>query len=137
VTRKRIGGRWLAAALTASAALLSGCAGLGSVDPDELPGVYRDDATGGEIVLASDGTFSATDVSGDAVGGGGTDPVDFGGRWEFVASSGSGDFVYLTVDEGDLGEVGGMKLYPSGRAVEFHADPDGPPSLVLTRAAAA
>ncbi|WP_229865930.1 hypothetical protein [Streptomyces spinoverrucosus] len=109
---------------------------MGSVDPDELPGVYRNDATGGKIVLESDGTFSATDVAEDAMGGGGADPVDFSGRWEFVDSSGSGDFIYLTVDDGELGKVGGMKLYPSGRSVEFHADPDGPPSLVLTRAAA-
>ncbi|MFF8385074.1 hypothetical protein [Streptomyces kanasensis] len=135
MTRKRAGGRWLATALTASAALLSGCTGAGSVDPDGLPGVYRDDASGSEIVLGSDGTFSATDVAGKALGGGG-DPVDFSGRWEFVRSSGSGDFVYLTVDAGELGKAGGMKLHPSGRAVEFHADPDGPPSLVLTRATA-
>ncbi|KUH38951.1 MULTISPECIES: hypothetical protein [Streptomyces] len=135
MTRKRAGRRWLVTALTASAVLLPGCTGAGSVDPDELPGVYRDDASGSEIVLESDGTFSATDVAGEAVGGGG-DPVDFSGRWEFVESSASGDFVYLTVDAGELGKVGGMKLHPSGRTVEFHADPDGPPSLVLTRAAA-
>jgi hypothetical protein len=131
VTRERAGGRWLATALAASAALLSGCTGTGSVDPGELPGVYRDEASGSEVVLASDGTFSATDVAGKAVGAGGADPVDFSGRWEFVDGGGSGGFVYLTVDAGELGRVGGMKLHPSGRAVEFHADPDGPPSSRL------
>ncbi|MER7809763.1 hypothetical protein [Streptomyces sp900116325] len=124
------GGRWLVAALAASAALTSGCTG--SVDTDELPGVYRNDATGGEMLLESDGTFSATDVSTDESAG----PADFSGRWEFVDSSSSSDFIYLTVDDGGLGRTGGVQLYPSGRgAVEFRA-PDKSPSLVLTRVAA-
>src|SRR5690606_38074145 len=72
------GSRWLVAALTASAVLTSGCTH--SVDTEELPGTYRDDATGGEIQLASDGTFAATDVSTDSDSG----PADFSGRWTFV-----------------------------------------------------
>ncbi|CAL9440626.1 hypothetical protein [Streptomyces griseomycini] len=127
----RAGGRWLVAALSASAVLASGCTA--PVDPDQLPGVYRDDATGGEILLDSDGTFSATDVSTD----GSSDPADFSGRWEFVDSPTSDDFVYLAVEDGGLGRIGGVQLYPDGRStLEFHADPDGPPSLVLTRATA-
>ncbi|MGW4285494.1 hypothetical protein ACWEIK_00940 [Streptomyces sp. NPDC004673] len=77
---KRAGGRWLAAALTASAVLTSGCAN--AVDTVELPGAYRDDASGGEVRLESGGTFSATDVSADSRSG----PADFSGRWEFVDS---------------------------------------------------
>ncbi|MEV6400392.1 hypothetical protein AB0M39_37360 [Streptomyces sp. NPDC051907] len=121
---------WLVvAALTASAVLTSGCAN--SVDPDELPGVYRNDATRGEILLESDGRFSATDVSTDSLSG----PGDFSGRWEFVDSS-SSDFIYLTVDDGGLGETGGIQLYTSGReTVEFRT-PDKTPSLVLSKVAA-
>ncbi|PLW72639.1 hypothetical protein GQS52_04635 [Streptomyces sp. SCUT-3] len=131
MTNKRTGGRWLVAALAASAVLISGCTA--PVDPDELPGVYRNDATGSEILLDSDGTFSATDISTDES----PDPVDFSGRWEFVDSETSSDFVHLSVDDGGLGSTVGVQLYPNGRTtVEFHFDPDGPPSLVLTRVAA-
>ncbi|MGW6732481.1 hypothetical protein [Streptomyces sp. NPDC055013] len=124
------GKRWLTAALTTSAVLTSGCTA--SVDTDELPGVYRNDATDSEIRLESDKTFSATDVSTDSTSG----PSDFHGRWEFVDSSSSSDFIYLTVDDGGLGRTSGVQLYTSGRGtVEFGA-PDEPPSLVLTRVAA-
>ncbi|WP_328419139.1 hypothetical protein [Streptomyces sp. NBC_00443] len=124
------GRRWLVATLTASAALTSGCTD--SVDTDELPDVYRNDATGGEILLETDGTFSATDVSTDTISG----PADFSGRWEFADSNSSSDFIYLTVDDGGLGKTGGIQLYTSGReTVEFRT-PDKPPSLVLTRVAA-
>ncbi|MGI5171800.1 hypothetical protein ACQEU3_46390 [Spirillospora sp. CA-253888] len=128
---KRTGGGRLVAALAASAVLTSGC--VGSVDADELPGVYRSEATGGEVRLGSDGTFAATDVSTGVVSG----RADFGGRWKFVDSSSSRDFVYLTIEDGGLGKIGGIQLYPSGRAsVEFHGDPDGPPSMVLTKVTA-
>ncbi|GAA2491800.1 hypothetical protein GCM10010406_29870 [Streptomyces thermolineatus] len=131
MTNKRTGGRWLVAALAASAVLTSGCAA--PVDPDKLPGVYRNKATGSEILLDSDGTFSATDISTDES----PDPVDFSGRWEFVDSQTSSDFVSLSVEDGGLGSTAGVQLYPSGRtAVEFRFDPDGPPSLVLTRVTA-
>ncbi|MFF3784384.1 hypothetical protein [Streptomyces sp. NPDC001933] len=126
---KGTGGRWLVVTLAASAVLTSGCTD--SVDTEELPGVYRNDATGSEILLESDGTFSATDVSTGSLSG----PADFSGRWEFVDSSSSSDFIYLTVDDG-LGKTAGIQLYTSGRGtVEFRA-PDKPPSLVLTRVAA-
>ncbi|MEV8591733.1 hypothetical protein [Streptomyces sp. NPDC052012] len=128
---KGTGGRWLAAVLAASAVLASGCAG--SVDADALPGVYRDDETGGEIRLDPDGSFSATDVSIDGVSG----PADFHGSWDFLDDRAAGDFVYLAIEDGGLGRIGGVQLYPHGReAVAFRADPDGPPSLVLTRTAA-
>lgn len=127
---KRTRGWWLAATLAVSAVLTAGCA---PVDPDDLPGVYRDDETGGEIVLNADKTFAATDIPSDATGVG-TAPADFSGTWEFTETDGSADFVYLTVDDGGLGTIGGIQLYPSGGDMEFHADPDGPPSLVLTRA---
>lgn len=130
---KRTGGRWLVAALTACAAFASGCAE--PVDPDELPGVYRNEATGGKILLESDGTFSATDVSADAsTGRGGAEPVDFSGDWDFVDEEIANDFVYLFIEPGELGKVGGIQLYTSGQGtVEFRPDPDEPPSLVLTR----
>ncbi|MFI6517535.1 hypothetical protein ACIBF1_18415 [Spirillospora sp. NPDC050679] len=128
---KRTGGGRFVAALAASGVLASGC--VGSVDADELPGVYRSKATGGEVDLKADGTFSATDVSTGVVSG----RADFSGRWKFVDSSSSRDFVYLMIEDGGLGRIGGVQLYPSGRAsVEFHGDPDGPPSLVLTKVAA-
>ncbi|MCM9079293.1 MULTISPECIES: hypothetical protein [Streptomyces] len=142
------GRRWLVAALTASAVLTSGCAA--PAEPDELPGVYRNEETGGEIQLKSDGTFSATDISADeATGGGDTAPLDFSGRWEFVDTGTSIDagraFVYLTAKDGELGKAGDIQLYVNGRegllsrgplTVDFQPDPDGAPSLVLTKAAA-
>ncbi|MFG2769310.1 hypothetical protein [Streptomyces sp. NPDC048350] len=125
--RGRTRGRGLGAVLAASAVLISGC--MGSVDPAGLPGVYRDGATGGELRLESDGTFSATGLSTD----GSSDPADFSGRWEFRDSQAS-DFIYLTVDDGGLGRTSGVQLYPRGEeTVEFRPDPDGKPSLKLTR----
>ncbi|WP_399462655.1 hypothetical protein [Streptomyces sp. sk2.1] len=122
-------GRWSVAVLAASSALISGCAY--SVDPDELPGVYRNGKTGGEITLDSDGTFTATDLSTDEQ----SDPADFHGQWEFVDSSGS-DFVYLDIDERGIGEVSGVQLYARGGGkVEFSL-PDGSWSLVLTKVSA-
>ncbi|WP_406419688.1 hypothetical protein [Streptomyces sp. NBC_01614] len=123
------GGRWLVAALTASAVFTSGCTD--SVDTDELPGVYRNEATGGKLQLESDGTFSATGVSTDRSSG----SADFSGRWEFVDSQGAGDFIYLTVEDGGLGRTGGVQLWPKGpKSVYFQDDPDEPPALVLTKA---
>lgn len=123
-------GRWLFATLTASAVLTSGCTD--SVDADGLPGVYRNDVTGGEILLESDGTFSATDVSTDSL----ADPTDFSGRWEFVDSSSSRDFIYLTIDDNGLGKTASIQLYTSGRGTVEFGTPDKPPSLVLTKVAA-
>lgn len=59
-----------------------------------MPGLYRNDATGSEILLKADGTFSASDVSGnEATGNGATDRVDFSGRWELIGNGSSSDFV--------------------------------------------
>lgn len=97
--------------------------------------MYRSDKTGGEIRLDSDKTFTATGISADeATGSGDTDPTDFRGRWEFVSGDETSDFVYLTVKDGGLGKVGGIQLYPKDSLVEFHPDPDGPPSVVLAKA---
>ncbi|WP_419248472.1 hypothetical protein [Streptomyces virginiae] len=120
----------LLAAVVASGALVSGCAG--SVDPDELPGAYRDDATDSELLLEPDGKFSATAVSTDRSSG----PATFSGRWEFFDSRSASDFIYLTVEDGGLGKTAGIQLYPSGRgAVEFRPDPGGKPLPKLTKAA--
>ncbi|MFE7468746.1 hypothetical protein ACFU6R_32200 [Streptomyces sp. NPDC057499] len=127
---KGAGGRWLVAALAASAVLASGCSN--TVDTAELPGVYRSTATGSEILLDSDGTFSATDMSTDSASA----PADFSGRWEFVDSESSSDFVYLTVEDGGLGNVNGVQLYPGGPGTLEFRTPDEPPSLVLTKVAA-
>jgi hypothetical protein len=126
--RKRAGGRLLGAVLVAFVAVVSGCAS--PVDVGKLPGVYRDDKTGGEVRLDSDGAFSATDV----LLGKTSDPVDFSGRWEFHDSQTSSDFVYLTIEDGGLGKTGGVQLYTKGEGtVYFQFDPDGPPTLELDK----
>ncbi len=134
VILKTTGGRWLGAVLAASAALTTGCTE--SVDAGELPGVYRNSETGGEIELGSDGTFTATGISADEyVGRGGADPVDFSGRWQFLGDQAGSDFVYLAIETGGTGTIGGVQLYTRGGGkVEFNPDPDGPPSLTLTEA---
>ncbi|MEV7547505.1 hypothetical protein [Streptomyces sp. NPDC089915] len=117
--------------LVVCAVFSSGC--LGSVDPNELPGVYRNEKAGGEIVLGADGTFSATGVSTGYTSG----AADFGGRWELVKRKGSADFVYLSVDGDGLDRIGGVQLYAEGGdEVYFRADPDGPPNLVLKKVSA-
>ncbi|MFD5326423.1 hypothetical protein [Streptomyces sp. NPDC127092] len=127
----RAGAGRLIALLAAVVSLVSGCTG--SVDPGELPGVYRNDGTGAELRLEPDGTFSAVDVVTD----GSSDPADFSGRWEWLGDQAGSDFVYLSVDSGALGKVAGIQLYPSGgNTMEFRPDPDGPPSSKLTKAAA-
>lgn len=132
MTIERAPQRGVVAVVTVATALVSGCTA--AVDPEQLPGVYRNEETGGEVVLEPDGTFSATGISGaESVGNGDVEPADFSGEWEFVDSRASSDFIYLTVDDGMAGDVGGVQLHTSGRsAVAFHADPDGPPSLTLT-----
>ncbi|MFF0739046.1 hypothetical protein ACFYVL_01490 [Streptomyces sp. NPDC004111] len=149
---KGMGGRWLVAALAASAVLTSGCAA--PIDADELPGVYRSDKTGAEIRLDSDGTFTASDISaGEAMGSGGTDPLDFSGRWEFVDNGTSVDagmsYAYLTTKNGGRGKISDIQLYVNARVavggkeilprgplvVDIQPDPDGPPTLVLTKTA--
>ncbi|MFF9473914.1 hypothetical protein ACF1E9_15020 [Streptomyces roseolus] len=127
----RAGAGRLVALLAAVVALVSGCAA--TVDPGELPGVYRNEGAGAELRLESDGTFSAVHVVADGSSG----AADFSGRWEWLGGRAGSDFVYLSVDGGGLGPIAGVQLYPSGaNAVEFRPDPDGPPSLKLTRTAA-
>ena len=124
----RTGGRWVVAGLTASALLTTACTA--SVDPGGLPGVYRNAETGGEIRLDTDQAFSATDVETGYSSG----PADFSGRWGFQGSQTSSDFVYLSIEDDGLGRTGGIQLYTGSEGtVYFRADPDGPPSLVLTR----
>ncbi|MBC9711680.1 hypothetical protein H9Y04_03745 [Streptomyces sp. TRM66268-LWL] len=109
--------------------LLSGC--LGSIDPDEVPGVYRNDKMGSELRLESDGTFAADNVTTDE------QPADFHGTWEHVDNGAIGDFIYLTIEDDGLGLLAGIQLYPSGSdTVEFRPDPDGPPTPELTKVAA-
>ncbi|MFC7219510.1 hypothetical protein ACFQLX_15215 [Streptomyces polyrhachis] len=104
---------------------------MGSIDPDEVPGVYRNDKMGSELRLESDGTFAATSVTTDE------NPADFHGTWEYVDSGAGGDFIYLTVEDDGLGMIAGIQLYPSGSdTVEFRPDPDGPPTPKLTKVAA-
>ncbi|MFD8146741.1 hypothetical protein [Streptomyces sp. NPDC059708] len=117
--------------LVVCAVFSAGCSG--SVDPHALPGVYRNEKVGGEIVLGADGTFSATGVSTGYT----TGPADFGGRWEFVTRKGADDFVSLSVHGDGLGRIGEVQLYAEGGdEVYFRADPDGPPNLVLKKVAA-
>ncbi|MFJ3727789.1 hypothetical protein ACIPYQ_35195 [Streptomyces sp. NPDC090045] len=130
MTSWRTGPGRLVTFLAASVSLVAGCTG--SFDPDELPGVYRNDLTGAELRLGSDGTFSAVDVVADGSSG----PSDFSGRWEWLGGRAGDDFVYLFVEGGGLGRTAGLQLYPSGGStVEFRPDPDRPPSLELTRVA--
>ncbi|MFJ5787601.1 hypothetical protein [Streptomyces hydrogenans] len=125
---KLTGGRWFAAALAAAAVLTAGCTA--QVDAEDLPGVYRDEETGGEIRLDSDGTFTATGLSTDA----NTDPEDLHGHWDFVDSgSFSEDFVYLDIAERGIGEVSGVQLYARGGGKVAFSTPDGSWSLVLTK----
>ncbi|MGW1014667.1 hypothetical protein ACWD4X_32090 [Streptomyces termitum] len=123
---KPTGRRRLAAALAVSAVLTAGCAA--RVDAADLPGLYRDKESGGEIRLDPDGTFTATDLTTDPD----TDPEDLHGTWEFVDSSGS-DFVYLDIAERGIGEVSGVQLYTRGGGKVAFTDPDGSWSLTLTR----
>ncbi|MFP3991014.1 hypothetical protein U9R90_26810 [Streptomyces sp. E11-3] len=148
---KRASRRWTVAVLTACAVLASGCS-TAPVHTDELPGVYRNDETGGEIRIDPDGTFSATDISAAeaTLGGNSEKPLDFGGQWDFTCARVGCDFIYLEVDNGELSAdvdiqlylsdrvtVAGIKFYSPGEVtVYLHPDVDGPPSLELTKVAA-
>ncbi|GGU84883.1 hypothetical protein GCM10010275_20030 [Streptomyces litmocidini] len=127
---KLTSGRWFAAALAASAVLTAGCTA--QVDAEDLPGLYRNEQTGGEIRLDSDGTFTATDLS----TGEHTDPADFHGKWDFVDNGTlSYDFVYLDIDGRGIGEVSGVHLYARGGGKIAFSTPNGSWSLVLTKSA--
>ncbi|MFI6862557.1 hypothetical protein ACIBKZ_22130 [Streptomyces sp. NPDC050421] len=123
----RTSGRWLFAVLGASAVLVSGCSG--AVDPEKLPGVYRNDE-GGQIELSADGTFSATRVTTSD----GSDPTDFSGTWDYEDPGSSDDFVYLGIDDGGLGKIGGIQLYVDDQdTLHFQSDPDGPVTQELSK----
>ncbi|WP_340563810.1 hypothetical protein [Streptomyces sp. GSL17-111] len=123
--RRKAAVRRLVATAVLLAALASGCAA--SIDPDALPGRYRDE-TGGEVLLEPDGTFSATAVSTDDFSG----PADFSGSWEFHDRETATDFVYLSVEDGGLGRIAGIQLYTKDQeTVYFHYDVDGPLTTVL------
>ncbi|WP_326666564.1 hypothetical protein [Streptomyces sp. NBC_00385] len=119
--------RWLLAALGASAVLVSGCSG--AVEPEKLPGVYRNDE-GGQIELSADGTFSATRVTTSD----GSDPTDFSGTWDYEDPGSSDDFVYLGIEDGGLGKIGGIQLYVDDQdTLHFQSDPDGPITQELSK----
>ncbi|MZE79280.1 hypothetical protein [Streptomyces xinghaiensis] len=127
MTGKRTSERWLFAMLAASAVVVSACSG--AVDPEKLPGVYRN-ADGGQIELSADGTFSATGVT----TGEGADPVDFSGSWDYEDPGTSSDFVYLGVEDGGLGKIGGIQLYVDDQdTLHFRSDPDGPVTQELNK----
>ncbi|MEU0368831.1 hypothetical protein ABZ070_00950 [Streptomyces sp. NPDC006283] len=116
------------------AVLASGCAGPGAVnvDPDRLPGVYRDDETGAEIRLHPGGRFSAVGIAkSDAYHRGSATRVDFGGTWDSTPSN----FVYLEPDKiGGRRVLGDIQLWTaSPEKVFLHPDVDGPVTLELVR----
>ncbi|MGC0373297.1 hypothetical protein [Streptomyces sp. SAI-229] len=134
--RTRGGGRggFVTVLLAAVAVLASGCAGAGAVhvDPDRLPGVYRDEETGAEIRLHHGGRFSAVGIAkSDAYWHGSATRVDFDGTWNPTPSN----FVYLQPDEtGGLQALGDIQLWTaSPEKVFLHPDVDGPVTLELAR----
>ncbi|MFC7985135.1 hypothetical protein [Streptomyces sp. NPDC057336] len=121
------GGRWLGTVLAAVSVAVSGCAA--PVDPERLPGVYRNDE-GGRVELSADGTFSATRVT----TGDGPEQADFSGSWDYEDPSSGDDFVYLLIEDGGLGRIGGIQLYVDDQdTLFFRSDPDGPITQELSR----
>ncbi|MGW4776157.1 hypothetical protein ACWEPA_05815 [Streptomyces filamentosus] len=112
--------------------LVAGCTGMGPVhvDPDRLPGVYRNDDTGAEIRLDVDGRFSAVGFSRDDVGIAGENALldDFGGTWDPTPSN----FVYLEPDPVGMSDI---QLWTvSSKEVYLQPDVDGPITLTLLKA---
>ncbi|MFF2776074.1 hypothetical protein ACFVU3_14305 [Streptomyces sp. NPDC058052] len=111
--------------------LVSGCIDLGPVhvDPDHLPGVYRNDDTGAEIRLDADGRFSAVGFSQDEVGIDGTASLgDFGGTWDPTPSN----FVYLEPEPIGMSDI---QLWTvSSEKVYLQPDVNGPITLTLVKA---
>jgi hypothetical protein len=133
-TRGGVGSGFVTVLITAVAALASGCTGAGAVnvDPDRLPGVYRDDETGAEIRLRPGGRFSAVGIAkSDAYGRGSATRVDFNGTWAPTPSN----FVYLQPDKiGGRQVLGDIQLWTaSPERVFLHPDVDGPVTLELVR----
>ncbi|MFI7388479.1 hypothetical protein [Streptomyces sp. NPDC049813] len=117
----------------AVAVFASGCLGPVEVDPEDVPGTYRDSGTGGEIRLEVGGRFSVTGIAGsDLWWHGGAESVDIGGTW---TAGGHADFVYLQPDPvgGDQG-ASDIQLYTaSSTKVFLQPDPDGPITLDLVK----
>ncbi|MER8096104.1 hypothetical protein [Streptomyces goshikiensis] len=115
------------------AVFATACASSGAVtiDADELPGTYRNDKTGGEILLDVNGRFSATGISqSDATGRGGVVPIDFGGTWSATPSK----FVYLEPDDTGGRDMGDIQLWTASAGKMFlRPDVDGPITLKLVR----
>lgn len=133
-TRSWVRSGCVAVLLAAAAVLASGCAGAGAVnvDPDRLPGVYRDDKTGAEIRLHPGGRFSAVGIAkSDAYQHGSATRVDFNGTWDPTPSN----FVYLQPDKiGGRQVLGDIQLWTaSPEKVFLHPDVDGPVTLELVR----
>lgn len=131
-TRGAVRGGLFTVFVAAVAVFASGCVGPGAVevDPDGLPGTYRDGETGGEIRLHVNGRFSVTGISGsDLWWHGGAASVDFDGTWSATSSN----FVYLDPDDTGGGrDLGEIQLYTaSSKKVFLHPDVDGPVTLEL------
>ncbi|MFJ4283931.1 hypothetical protein [Streptomyces massasporeus] len=134
-TRCAVRGGFVAVLVAAVAVFASGCMGPSAVevDPDGLPGTYRDGETGGEIRLNGDGRFSVTGISGsDLWFHGPAASVDFSGTWSATSSS---NFVYLQPDNPNgRQDLGDIQLYTaSSKKVFLHPDVDGPVSLELVK----
>ncbi|MFD7246415.1 hypothetical protein [Streptomyces massasporeus] len=134
-SRDAVRGGFIAVLLAAVAVSASGCLGPSAVavDPDGLPGTYRDGETGGEIRLHVNGRFSVSGIEGsDLWWHGGAASVDFGGTWSTTSSS---NFVYLEPDDTSGGQgLGDIQLYTaSPRKVFLHPDVDGPVTLELAK----
>ncbi len=135
-TRGGVGSGFVTVLITAVAVLASGCTGAGAinVDPDRLPGVYRDDGTGAEIRLRPGGRFSAVGIAkSDAYRRGSATRVDFNGTWDPTPSN----FVYLQPDKiGGRQVLGDIQLWTASPERMFlHPDVDGPVTLELVRVA--
>ncbi|MFF5313604.1 hypothetical protein [Streptomyces massasporeus] len=137
--RGTVRGGFVAVLVAAWAVSASGCVGPGAVevDPDGLPGIYRDGETGGEIRLHVNGRFSVTGISeSDLWWHGGRASVDFGGTWSAASHS---NFVYLEPDDtSGSQDLGDIQLYTaSTRKVFLHPDVDGPVTLELVKVTSA
>jgi hypothetical protein len=133
--RGAVRGGFGAVLVAAVAVFASGCGGPGAVevDPDGLPGTYRDGETGGEIRLHVNGRFSVTGISeSDLWWHGGPASVDFDGTWSATSHS---NFVYLEPDDTSGGQdLGDIQLYTaSPKKVFLHPDVDGPVTLELAK----
>ncbi|MFI7388048.1 hypothetical protein [Streptomyces sp. NPDC049813] len=134
-TRGVVKGR-LAVLAAAVAVFASGSAGVGAieVDPQALPGVYRNGETGGKIHLHDNGRFSVTGIEGrDLWWHGGAEVFAFGGAW--TAAGPEANFVYLNSEDTSGGQDrGDIQLYTASTTKVFlQPDPDRPVTLTLVK----